>query len=154
MLFELAENLIDDHGFHPTLFPPAVNSTDSTGYYSERHLQESNKKVPAHGNTLAIQLVVDAMKLQPCRPSFQAARDAILTVRFDSFSPLIAAALLQVECFLTLPACFRRLTRSSLMERTAARSGSRSPSEVSDPIRGLSVRLLGCVIIFSRDHLP
>ncbi|GAA5831230.1 hypothetical protein JCM3766R1_002975 [Sporobolomyces carnicolor] len=79
MLFELAENLIDDHGFHPTLFPPAVNSTDSTGYYSERHLQESNKKVPAHGNTLAIQLVVDAMKLQPCRPSFQAARDAILT---------------------------------------------------------------------------
>ncbi|GAA5896414.1 M36 family metallopeptidase [Sporobolomyces salmoneus] len=79
MLFELAENLIDDHGFHPTLFPPAVNSTDSTGYYSERHFKESNKKVPAHGNTLAIQLVVDGMKLQPCRPSFQAARDAILT---------------------------------------------------------------------------
>ncbi|GAA5997289.1 hypothetical protein JCM5350_000980, partial [Sporobolomyces pararoseus] len=79
MLFELAENLIDDHGFHPTLFPPAVNSTDSTGYYSEQHLKESGKKVPAHGNTLAVQLVVDGMKLQPCRPSFQAARDAILT---------------------------------------------------------------------------
>lgn len=79
MLFEMAENLIDDHGFHPTLFPPAVNSTDSTGYYSEKHLKESKRKVPAHGNTLAVQLVVDAMKLQPCRPSFQNARDAILT---------------------------------------------------------------------------
>ncbi|GAA5940279.1 uncharacterized protein JCM15063_002587 [Sporobolomyces koalae] len=79
MLFELAENLIDDHGFHPTLFPPAVNSTDSTGYYSEKHLKESKKRVPAHGNTLAVQLVVDAMKLQPCRPSFQNARDAIIT---------------------------------------------------------------------------
>ncbi|GAA5875949.1 hypothetical protein JCM16303_004052 [Sporobolomyces ruberrimus] len=79
MLFELAENLIDDHGFHPTLFPPAVNSTDSTGYYSEKHLKESKKKVPAHGNTLAVQLVVDGMKLQPCRPSFQNARDAIIT---------------------------------------------------------------------------
>ncbi|GAA6026132.1 hypothetical protein JCM11491_000889 [Sporobolomyces phaffii] len=79
MLFELAENLIDDHGFHPTLFPPAVNATDSTGFYSEKHLKESKRQVPAHGNTLAVQLVVDGMKLQPCRPSFQNARDAILT---------------------------------------------------------------------------
>ncbi|GAA6061038.1 hypothetical protein JCM10212_004612 [Sporobolomyces blumeae] len=83
MLFELAENLIDEHGFHPTLFPPAVNSTDSTGYYAEKTLVKdgsaSKRKVPAHGNTLAVQLVVDAMKLQPCRPSFQNARDAIIT---------------------------------------------------------------------------
>lgn len=81
MLFELAENLIDKHGFHPTLFPPAVNGTDSTGFYSERHLVQSGKKVPAHGNTLAVQLVIDGMKIQPCRPTFQNARDAIITVR-------------------------------------------------------------------------
>ncbi|BGO94656.1 hypothetical protein NBRC10512_004915 [Rhodotorula toruloides] len=79
MLFELAENLIDKHGFHPTLFPPAVNGTDSTGFYSERHLVQSGKKVPAHGNTLAVQLVIDGMKIQPCRPTFQNARDAIIT---------------------------------------------------------------------------
>ncbi|GAA5972266.1 hypothetical protein JCM11641_002379 [Rhodosporidiobolus odoratus] len=79
MLFELAENLIDAHGFHPTLFPPAVNGTDESGYYSERHYAETGKRVPAHGNTLAVQLVIDGMKLQPCRPSFQNARDAILS---------------------------------------------------------------------------
>ncbi|GAA5889905.1 hypothetical protein JCM5296_003645 [Sporobolomyces johnsonii] len=79
MLFELAENLMDKHGMHPTLFPPPVNRTDSTDFYSERHLRETGKLVPAHGNTLVIQLVVDAMKLQPCRPSFQNARDAIIT---------------------------------------------------------------------------
>ncbi|KPV78354.1 uncharacterized protein RHOBADRAFT_23357 [Rhodotorula graminis WP1] len=61
MLFEVAEGLIDEYGFHPTLFPPP------------------GKKVPAHGNTLAVQLVIDGMKLQPCRPSFQNARDAIVT---------------------------------------------------------------------------
>ncbi|KAL7750102.1 hypothetical protein RI367_004617 [Sorochytrium milnesiophthora] len=32
----------------------------------------------AHGNTLFLQLVVDGLKLQPCRPSFTQARDAIL----------------------------------------------------------------------------
>jgi extracellular elastinolytic metalloproteinase len=30
------------------------------------------------GNTLALQLVVDGMKLQPCSPTFVSARDAIL----------------------------------------------------------------------------
>ncbi|GAA6036579.1 hypothetical protein JCM8097_001235 [Rhodosporidiobolus ruineniae] len=78
-LFELAENLIDDYGFHPTLFPPPVNGTDSTGYYDAAILKETGKRVPAHGNTLAVQLVIDGMKIQPCRPSFQNARDAILT---------------------------------------------------------------------------
>jgi len=35
-------------------------------------------KIPKHGNTLFLQLVIDGMKLQPCRPSFINARDAIL----------------------------------------------------------------------------
>ncbi|GAA5891103.1 hypothetical protein JCM6882_006420 [Rhodosporidiobolus microsporus] len=79
MLFEMEENLIDAYGFNPSLFPPPVNGTDEKGYYSTRHFAESGKLVPAHGNTLAIQLVVDGMKIQPCRPTFQNARDAILT---------------------------------------------------------------------------
>ncbi|GAA5852921.1 hypothetical protein JCM9279_000078 [Rhodotorula babjevae] len=79
MLFELAEGLIDEYGFHPTLFPPPVNGTDHTGYYDADLLAKKGKKVPAQGNTLAVQLVVDGMKLQPCRPSFQNARDAIVT---------------------------------------------------------------------------
>ncbi|GAA6047815.1 hypothetical protein JCM3770_004656 [Rhodotorula araucariae] len=79
MLFNVAEDLIDEYGFHPTLFPPPTNGTDSTGYYDAAVLAATGKKVPAHGNTLAVQLVIDGMKLQPCRPSFQNARDAILT---------------------------------------------------------------------------
>lgn len=34
--------------------------------------------VPIHGNTLSVQLVLDGMKLQPCRPGFFGARDAII----------------------------------------------------------------------------
>lgn len=79
ILFELAGNLIDVHGFHPGLFPPPLNSTDADGFYSTEILHKTGKRVPAHGNTLAMQLVVDGLKIQPCRPSFVNARDAILT---------------------------------------------------------------------------
>ena len=34
--------------------------------------------MPKHGNSLIVQLVLDGMKLQPCRPSFFDARDAII----------------------------------------------------------------------------
>ena len=34
--------------------------------------------MPKHGNTLLTQLVVTGMKLQPCRPTFFDARDAII----------------------------------------------------------------------------
>ncbi|RKP10110.1 Fungalysin metallopeptidase-domain-containing protein, partial [Thamnocephalis sphaerospora] len=56
MLYELYWNLVDKHGF-------------TEDWYSAS---------PKHGNTLALQLVIDGMKLQPCRPSFTNARDAIL----------------------------------------------------------------------------
>ncbi|KAI8873389.1 hypothetical protein GQ42DRAFT_166395 [Ramicandelaber brevisporus] len=56
MLYEVFWNLVDKHGFTTD-----VRSADIS-----------------HGNTLALQLVIDGMKLQPCRPSFVAARDAIL----------------------------------------------------------------------------
>ncbi|KAI9227250.1 MAG: Fungalysin metallopeptidase-domain-containing protein [Piptocephalis tieghemiana] len=56
MLYEVYWNLVDKHGF-------------TKDWYSAS---------PNYGNTLALQLVLDGMKLQPCRPSFTDARDAIL----------------------------------------------------------------------------
>ncbi|RKP24029.1 peptidase M36, partial [Syncephalis pseudoplumigaleata] len=56
MLYEMYWNLVDKHGFTTDIFSAS----------------------PRYGNTLALQLVIDGMKLQPCRPSFTDARDAIL----------------------------------------------------------------------------
>ncbi|KAJ2715473.1 hypothetical protein H4R19_001188 [Coemansia spiralis] len=56
ILYEVMWNLIDAHGFAEDL-----RTRDLT-----------------KGNTLALQLLVDGMKLQPCMPSFIDARDAIL----------------------------------------------------------------------------
>lgn len=56
MLWEVYWNLIDKHGFNPNVYDPY-----NTG-----------------GNNLAIQLVMDGMKLQVCRPGFGDGRDAIL----------------------------------------------------------------------------
>lgn len=55
-LWEVYWNLIDKHGFNPDVYQPW-----STG-----------------GNNLAIQLVFDGMKLQPCSPGFETGRNAIL----------------------------------------------------------------------------
>lgn len=74
-LFVMEELLIAEHGFSKTLFPP-VDPTKPNDYYrgsNETAASFANGKpkprVPKHGNTLALQLVVDGMKLQPCRPS-------------------------------------------------------------------------------------
>jgi extracellular elastinolytic metalloproteinase len=56
MLYEMYWNLVDKHGFTMDIL-------------------SASKK---YGNTLALQLVIDGMKLQPCRPNFTDARDAIL----------------------------------------------------------------------------
>ncbi|MEX2176183.1 MAG: M36 family metallopeptidase, partial [Pirellulaceae bacterium] len=53
-LWDMTWNLIDRHGFDPDLY-------NGTG-----------------GNNIALQLVLDGMKLQPANPSFLEARDAIL----------------------------------------------------------------------------
>ncbi len=76
ILFEIAEILIDTHGLNPSLFPPPADAAASV--QGEFYKEVNGLKVPKHGNTLALQLVVDGMKLQPCRPTFQDARDAIL----------------------------------------------------------------------------
>ena len=56
MLWEVYWNLIDKHGFNPNVY-----DAWNTG-----------------GNNLAIQLVIDGMKLQVCSPGFVNGRDAIL----------------------------------------------------------------------------
>ena len=54
MLWEMTWELIDEYGFDPDLY-------NGTG-----------------GNNLAMQLVIDGLKLQPCNPGFVSGRDAIL----------------------------------------------------------------------------
>lgn len=82
-LFVMSQNLVEEYGFSPTLFPP-TNTSESNDYYTktlEESVDEAGRPVPLvpkHGNTLAIQLIVDGLKLQPCRPSFFDARDAII----------------------------------------------------------------------------
>lgn len=56
MLWEVYWNLVNKHGYNPDVY-----GNWTTG-----------------GNNLAIQLVMDGMKLQPCRPGFVDGRDAIL----------------------------------------------------------------------------
>ncbi|KAI8056202.1 Fungalysin metallopeptidase-domain-containing protein [Syncephalis plumigaleata] len=56
ILYEIYWNLVEKHGFTED-----VHSADIT-----------------KGNTLALQLVVNSMKLQPCNPTFITARDAII----------------------------------------------------------------------------
>jgi extracellular elastinolytic metalloproteinase len=56
MLWEMYWNLVDKHGLNPNLYDSYT----------------------AGGNNLAIQLVMDGLKLQPCSPGFVDSRDAIL----------------------------------------------------------------------------
>jgi extracellular elastinolytic metalloproteinase len=56
ILYEVYWNLVDKYGFSNDWFNPSKKA----------------------GNIIALQLTVDGMKLQPCRPSFVDARDAIL----------------------------------------------------------------------------
>jgi extracellular elastinolytic metalloproteinase len=86
MLWVVAQKLIDRHGYVADLFPPPVveeeGEDDGTSFYRPRVRDPITRRlgpqVPRHGNSLVMQLVINAMKLQPCRPSFFEARDAIL----------------------------------------------------------------------------
>ncbi|KAL1918893.1 uncharacterized protein VTP21DRAFT_2274 [Calcarisporiella thermophila] len=66
ILYEVYWNLVDKLPFTSSWFPPTTSPTDA------------KEHIIRHGNTLALQLVIDGMKLQPCRPTFLDARDAIL----------------------------------------------------------------------------
>lgn len=90
MLNEVEERLVSKHGFAPSLFPPMIDApaAEQDAFYLPEHGRGANgggskqraskARIPRHGNTLTMQLVMDGMKLQPCRPSFFDARDAIV----------------------------------------------------------------------------
>jgi extracellular elastinolytic metalloproteinase len=79
----MSERLIEKYGFSKTLFPP-TNTSSPNDYYTKTTSESIDSLgrpvplIPKHGNTLSAQLIIDAMKLQPCRPSFFTARDAII----------------------------------------------------------------------------
>jgi len=83
LLFVVSQRLVEQYGFSYELFPPA-DPSKSNDYYVKttgESFDSAGKPtplIPKHGNTLAFQLIVDGMKLQPCRPSFFSARDAII----------------------------------------------------------------------------
>ncbi|WVF69654.1 hypothetical protein IAT40_004433 [Kwoniella sp. CBS 6097] len=83
LMFTIDQRLVEEYGFSPTLFPPEDPSKPND-YYTKTSLESIDEfgkpipLIPRHGNTLAAQLIVDGMKIQPCRPSFFAARDAII----------------------------------------------------------------------------
>jgi len=84
ILWVVSQKLINKHGFSDSLFPPQPleDGTIPEGdFYRPREYTSSGKPkalVPKHGNSLIVQLVLNGMKLQPCRPSFFDARDAII----------------------------------------------------------------------------
>jgi len=79
ILWVVSQKMIEKHGYSATLFPPQPLQ-DGTIPIGDFYRPQSMGKplVPKHGNTLMVQLVISAMKLQPCRPSFFDARDAII----------------------------------------------------------------------------
>ena len=83
MLNHIAVYMIEEFGWAPSLFPPvSVNGTltaeAENAFYVPAKKSATGKRYPKHGNSLLVQLFVDSMKLQPCRPSFFDARDALL----------------------------------------------------------------------------
>ncbi|CAO3702936.1 unnamed protein product [Rhizopus stolonifer] len=77
MLYEVYWNLVDRLGFTSDWFPPTPQDTMKVAM-DPQDLDRIRQHITSHGNTLAVQLVMDGLKLQPCMPSFLAARDAIL----------------------------------------------------------------------------
>lgn len=67
ILYEVYWNLVEKHGWEDDWFDVPTN-TESSG----------TSKAPKAGNKLALRLVMEGLKLQPCYPSFPDARDAIL----------------------------------------------------------------------------
>ncbi|KAG8790563.1 Fungalysin/Thermolysin Extracellular metalloproteinase 5 [Ceratobasidium sp. 428] len=79
ILWVVSQKIIEKHGYSHTLFPPQPleDGTIPIGDFYRPQVM-GKPLVPKHGNTLFVQLVISGMKLQPCRPSFFDARDAII----------------------------------------------------------------------------
>ena len=84
ILWIVSQRAIAKYGFSDTLYPPKpeANGRIPEGDFYRPLEHDANGKekplVPKHGNTLMFQLVLNGMKMQPCRPSFFDARDAII----------------------------------------------------------------------------
>ncbi|KAG6890177.1 hypothetical protein C0995_010882 [Termitomyces sp. Mi166 len=80
ILWVVSQGLIKKHGFSDDLFPPKPDADGNVPLGDFYRTPSAGKKplVPKHGNSLAVQLVLNGMKLQTCRPSFFDARDAII----------------------------------------------------------------------------
>jgi len=78
MLWVASQKLIAKHGFSDNLFPPAPGADGKVPRKHHFWREDKEVLVPRHGNSLAVQLVINGMKLQPCRPGFFEARDAII----------------------------------------------------------------------------
>lgn len=84
LLFVVSNELIGEHGWSDTLFPPVPlkdGSIPANDFYRPQEFAADGtpkRLVPRHGNSLIVQLVIDGMKLQPCRPGFFESRDAII----------------------------------------------------------------------------
>ncbi|QRW10241.1 extracellular metalloproteinase MEP [Ceratobasidium sp. AG-Ba] len=79
ILWVVSQKFIEKHGYSETLFPPQPleDGTIPIGDFYRPQVM-GKPLVPKHGNTLFTQLVISGMKLQPCRPTFFHARDAII----------------------------------------------------------------------------
>lgn len=77
MLYEVYWSLVDRLGFTSEWFPPIPQDSYKTAM-DEEDLDKVRTHITSYGNTLAMQLVIDGLKLQPCNPNFVTARDAIL----------------------------------------------------------------------------
>jgi len=79
ILWVVSQGLIEQHGYSDSLFPPApaADGTVPAGDFYRTGADDA-PRVPKHGNTLAVQLVLNGMKMQPCRPTFLQARNAII----------------------------------------------------------------------------
>ncbi|KXN82990.1 Extracellular metalloproteinase NpIII [Leucoagaricus sp. SymC.cos] len=78
ILWVVSQKLIAKHGYSDELFPPPAGADGIVPREHPFWRQDKELLVPRYGNTLMVQLVINAMKLQPCRPSFFDARDAII----------------------------------------------------------------------------
>jgi len=80
ILWVVSQKLIQKHGYSDNLFPPKPLEDGSVphGDFYRPAASAKGAAIPKHGNTLSVQLVLNGMKLQTCRPSFFDARDAII----------------------------------------------------------------------------
>ncbi|KAI9207125.1 Fungalysin metallopeptidase-domain-containing protein [Polychytrium aggregatum] len=86
ILYEVFWNLVEKHGYDPDWYNNGFQGDDDdgselyrdfrTGALAKRSFKKHKGKYG--GNVIALQIVLDGMKLQPCFPNFISARDAIL----------------------------------------------------------------------------